>query len=282
MRRGNQPGIVFDQTGALFAIATGSDACAEHECGAATLLTELTGNDTPYARDLGRLLRTDPTLPIPDLAQSLRVTAGLEDIVFDIQRTGEEPEAILAYSARLGSEFKPFEHQSFLQELAFNGFSEPKDMIGAWGDSGFAFRVRGQFLVDKLSAFADAMKAGDVMFAGRLFEEPRLTGVIFARTDRTQPSHLENLRQAQEKFEADVELHRRSRADELNRLASQAKAFSYFHAWPVWAERKPYGDVMYCVNPGRDFNMPYGTKGSFEELSAWLSAGAKEPFRATT
>lgn len=278
MRRGMRPAILANDDGAILAIGTGSDACAEHEQGAAPLISALTGEAAPYASDIGELQKSQPDYTTPKLLETLRIRRELENICFEVQEVKGEKEAVLGFSAR--GRVEGFGKGFIATELYFPTFSEPKNIAGAWDESGFAIKVRGKELVNQLVEFAKAMKEGRTMFASKCFPHSTLSGVVIAREDLLGPEQFAALEQAQVRFEAEVELYRRSRAQEIIRLAAKVSRFGFFYAWPVWAD-KPYGEIVYRVNPGRGFNMPYGTSASFEELTAWLNAGAKEPFVAT-
>ena len=77
MRRGNQPRVVLNEGGAIMAICTGSDACAEHEQGSATLMSALTGKSAQTKRDVACLVKARGTQAMPDLMHVRQITESL-------------------------------------------------------------------------------------------------------------------------------------------------------------------------------------------------------------
>ncbi len=281
MRKGNQPAVLMDPKGEIFAIATGSDATSEHEWGSDTLMTELSGHAPLKSADVARALKARQLKAVPDVLAPRSIVRDLDGIV--LQRGKEQGEAVAAigYTAR-GSELQLLRHP----ELSFSRFADPKDLAGAWDDSSFGFKVRGDKLVAKLEHFHAALHAGHGAFAGLYLADqrhPRLSGVIVCNTQLLRPEHRAAMKKAQADFELNVELHQRSRVDELQRAAEPAfrgRHRSFGHIWPVWKNRSAPDEVVYGYNPGYGIDHSLYGHYSFDELNNWLNNGANGCIRS--
>ncbi len=279
MRKGYEPAVLMDPKGDIFAIATGADATSEHEWGSDNLMTELTGQ-VPFKRaDIARALRERKLKQVPDILDTRVIKLDLESIVFQKGEENGEPVAALGYTAR----FHPMDLLKH-PELRFSAFSEPKHLAGAWDDSSFGFKVKGEKLVQRLERFYQAMMRGACMFAGLfLTDQPkqRLKGVIICNTELLRPEHRAAMKKAQASFEADVQLHLKARTDELQKKAAQvfkSNSRSFGHVWPAW-KGEPGGDIVYGYNPGYGINQDLYGRYSFEELWHWLDTGATARIR---
>ncbi len=290
MRQGNQPNILTDKRNRVFAIATGSDACTEHETGSDELIYGLTGH-APLKADVVARTLSNPSLKtkilsalnlsktgVPDLFDNLAIKANLDSIVYEESTEAGEPVAVLLYGAR-----HPVSSSSgrVQQELRFNARSEQPDIAGAWDSGSFGFRVKGAKRVAQLREFAQAMRDGQCMFAGRFLANPgkNIGGVIIARADLLRPEHRAAMAKAQADFETKVLLQAKSRVDELNELhRKHAGARTIFAIWAKWKDQVVGGEVEYCLNTGDDYaDMgPY----TFEKMANWLRNGASTPLRS--
>jgi hypothetical protein len=284
MRAGNHPVLQFDPTGTeILAIATGSDACSEHECGSRTLMQALS-KGTVIEEDLTRRIRKGEPVTLPALLDRKRVipAPGLQFVeVVARPGPGGDAQAILGYSPR------PLHDEK--SELAFprtyKGDTRDPDVAGAWCESGFAFRVRGQRYVDALRRFHDALLAGQVVFAGTFMADTaaRLSGVVLSREDLFTPDIRETIEKAQRRFESEIRLKALGDADRLMRgmydaLSAQGRRVHFGHVWPVWIDEAA-GTVGYSFNPGYGIRASVKWGGSYtaEQLLLWAQAGCVGP-----
>lgn len=281
MRKGNQPALLLDSKGEIFAIATGADATSEHEWGSDCLMTELTGQ-VPFKRaDIAQALRERKLKAVPDVFDNRRIVLDLDRLVFQTGQEKGEPVAALGYTAR-GYDLDLLNHR----ELTFNSFSEPKDLAGAWDDSSFGFKVKGDKLVARLERFYQALREGKGLFAGMfLTDQPkqRMSGVIICNTDFLRPEHRAAMKKAQTTFESDVQMHLQARTAELMKKASQVfttGSRSFGHVWPTWKGNVVGSEVVYGYNPGYGVSDRLYGFYSFEELMAWLDKKADGVIRA--
>ncbi len=277
MRKGFNPAILLAPNGALFALATGSDATAEHEGGVDPLVTELTG-EAPYKSDqVAKDLKAGRIKAIPDFVNGRVIVRDLEHIQFVRGEDRGEPVAAIGYNVR-GYEMALLTSP----ELTFNAFSEPKNIVGAWDDSSFGFKVKGKELADKLEGFHAALQQGHGMFAGTFLsdqEGARLRGLILCDTRYLTSEHREAMTKAQVEFESLVDLHLRSRADEILAKARQVFSSGHRNFGHVWTVRPAEGssEVRYGYNPGYGVPSQYYGHYTFEELMSWLDSGALTP-----
>ena len=92
MRRGFSPRIYFEN-GHLVAISTGSDACAEHECGSKELLTELCEQYANEAKIIEQLKRGE-CVKYPELLETKRIVRRSPHLKFSVNSEQSVPEAI--------------------------------------------------------------------------------------------------------------------------------------------------------------------------------------------
>lgn len=209
MRKGNRPSLLLTPAGEIFAIATGSDATAEHEWGCAPLMRELTGCE-PLTRQVAASgLRSKPEGDIPDVLAGRHITRDLDALVFEegvehpaADPAAAEPVAVLGYSAR-----HMLSHLLEFRELAFPRFGRDSGLAGAWDDSSFAFKVRGQDNVERLRRFYQAMQQGKAMFAGLFLDDipgVHAAGVIICNTEHLNDEHRAAMDVARERFREGV------------------------------------------------------------------------------
>lgn len=209
MRKGNRPSLLLTPAGEIFAIATGSDATAEHEWGCAPLMRELTGCE-PLTRQVAASgLRSKPEGDIPDVLAGRHITRDLDALVFEegvehpvADPAAAEPVAVLGYSAR-----HRLSHLLEFRELAFPRFGHDSGLAGAWDDSSFAFKVRGQDNVERLRRFYQAMQQGKAMFAGLFLDDipgVHAAGVIICNTEHLNDEHRAAMDVARERFREGV------------------------------------------------------------------------------
>jgi hypothetical protein len=296
MRKGYNPELVFDKKGNIFAIATGSDACAEHEVGSAAmqrvLCTGFAGKDSNVEATLikqlreadkepglmARLLNLDKKpVAFPDLLAQKIINNNLGDIHFveGVDERLKQPVGLLWFSERHHTPDVNY------RELAI--FDKEATCAGAWDERSFAFKVVGDKLIAKLRAFAEKLKAGQGCFAGLFLAggTPRLGGVIIALHTELRPEHRAAIAKAQKEYEDNMLLKARSRLDELNALAypRQGKREAHWQSpgylWPVWKDQVVGGEVMYALNPSYGVDAAYLGPYSFEQIAQWIRAEKK-------
>lgn len=306
MRRGNNPRVVMTKKGRIIAIATGSDACAEHETGIKVMLDALCNQ----ARDeaaivsalkagqtvLSRLDKTagspeEGALYYPDVLESKRIVKNLDQLRF-IEREEGTPEALLYFAP---NELK-FENLS--SELSFPGHhplpGEDGNMAAAWEERAFALRVRGALLVRALRDFYQAIKDQKVVFAGLIDDDAfnRLNGIVLANTELFSPSMDVSVRNAQAKRESAIRLKARDDAQELGARMRMAAAQSVLtkskgsianlspgHLWVRWADKEESA-IQYCLNPGYGIKADYLGPYTREQLLDWAKTGYAYPLHA--
>ncbi|VTU42700.1 MULTISPECIES: hypothetical protein [unclassified Variovorax] len=281
MRKGNKPRLVVNSSGALVAVATGSDATTEHQGGMDALSAALTEGPGVSRLALAQRLRKDGRLHCPDLMATKRIVRDLANVVYEERLVQGEPAAALVYIA--GKRAAAFGNSFIDAELRLNVVGDSTGLGGAWDERSFGIKVKGQERVKQLRAFAQAVKAGRAIFAGTFLEGEGLlglSGVIIAIEDLLEPRHREAMAKAQAAFESDVRLHANGRADELLAKARTLQHRSILHIWPIWKDGVVDGEVIYAMNPGFNVDADYWGPYSFDQLNQWLEAGAVAPLRA--
>lgn len=280
MRKGNHPEMVLDPKGHLLAIATGADFTSEHEWGSKELMEALTAGAAPDKEALARSLKAGKKVAMPDLMASKRITRNLSRIAYGERTDKGEREATVVFDAHTA--LLPFGNSFIDSELSFPRFSDPKDVAGAWDSRSFGFRVRGEKKVAQLREFVQALRDGKGIFAGTFLKQvgkQHLSGVTIAIEELLRPEHRAEMKKAQAEFESEVRLMAKARTAELLALARGVTGRSVGHIWPVWKDRVVDGDVMYALNPGYGVDAAYWGPYSFEQLQAWMKAGATSALR---
>lgn len=297
MRKGYNPELVLDKKGNIFAIATGSDACAEHECGSAAmqrwLCSGFAGKDSNMEQKLieqlrqadkepgrmAKLLRLSPKpVAFPALLSQKVIDSNLQHIHFveGEDKHLKQPAAVLWASDRQSTPDLNY------RELSI--WKAENEIAGAWDEDGFAFKVVGDKLIKKLKAFADKLKAGQGCFAGLFLADSgnrRLSGVIVALHTELRPEHKAALAKAQADYESNMLLKSRSRVDELHAVAHPRQGAREPHLktpgymWPVWKDGVVGGEVLYALNPSYAVKAQYWGPYSFEQLREWIVAKDK-------
>ena len=297
MRKGNYPELVFDKKGNIFALATGSDACAEHEVGSAAmqrwLCSGFAGKDSNIERKLVEQLRQADKQPgvmakllhlspkpvaFPDLLSQKVIDSHLEHIHFveGEDKHLKQPAAVLWVTDR------PSTPDLNYRELTI--WKAEDEAAGAWDEHGFAFKVVGEKLIKKLKAFADKLKAGQGCFAGLFLADSgnrRLSGVIVALHTELRPEHKAAIAKAQQDYESNMLLKSRSRVEELHAVAYPRHGAREPHLktpgymWPVWKDGVVGGEVLYALNPHNAVKAQYWGPYSFEQLREWIVAKDK-------
>lgn len=295
MRKGFNAAVVMDKDGEIFAISTGSDATSEHENGSKPMQRALCQPllKQPEPGLLGKLsqacglvepapltdeklvaaLRKGQNVAYPALIDRKAILHNLDKLHYIIGKEKGEPVAVFGYSPR-GPDALRVDHG----ELQFY----PKEEhAGAWDEREFAFKVRGNEMVDKLKRFAEKAQAGDAVFAGTFLEDlegTRLSGVIVAVKSGIGPQHQAAIDAAQRNWEAGLRLKAKARVDELNSMSRQSDtrphAASPGYIWPVWANGADT-EVAYALNPNQGVKAEYWGPYTFEELEQWILAETK-------
>lgn len=278
MRKGYRPSLLTNAAGQLVAIATGSDATAEHEGGSRPLMESLCKEQPLYAREVADLIRAKQLAKVPDILSPRRITENLSGLVWhedtvkvtDEAGTHEQPSAMLAYSAR------PLEalRMQDSPELHMPNFAHPRDISGAWDEFGFAIRVMGADKVAQLREFYQAMLAKQCLFAGLFIRDDgasSMTGVIICNEQHLTDDHRAAMKAAQSDFEENVQLYLDSRVNELN-IACKERAW-FGHVSPHYQKDDQGNKVLrYSLNPAFGVKAKYGSY-SFEQLMPWVAAG---------
>ena len=268
MRQGMYPRLVFTKSGNLVAIATGSDACAEHECGSKDLMSAMT-NQFADEETLVKALKKGRAVTYPSVLECKRVVRMPADQFQFVVVEGETPEAWLGLARH------PL--QGYENELQFHrGFSKDVDtnVAGAWDSQSFALRVRGAKYVKALKAFHDAMQRGEVVFAGTFLKrtEERLGGVILANRKFLSDEDLAGVATAQQDYESKLRLKARDDSRELQGQLQQlldGKGIGYL--WAAWSGPDE-SSVVYCLNPGYGIKAQYYGPYTRAQLLDWVRA----------
>ncbi len=275
MQRGHMPRVVMNEAGAIMAICTGSDACAEHEQGSASLMGALTGKSAQTRQAVARMVKARGLQAMPDLMQMRRITESLNRIVLVEAATEFGPSAAIGFQAdREQSRWA----DGLLTQSELRQWSQKDKVQGAWSESEFALRVNGEDLVGKLKVFAQGLRGGQGIFAGTFMEYEqgqRMSGVCIALEPMLTDAHRKAMLKAQADFEADVRLEVRSRAQELMDLYRVAHGGQgrIGYVWAGWKGGQVDGDVVYHVNPAYGLKVPGGL--DFDGLAAWIAASKK-------
>ena len=211
MKRGYQPQLLLAPDGEIFAISTGSDYCAEHECGSADMQKALCNGQFRLGQDerklrqriarhqkrqatwLGRMLAG--TFRYPQLLERKRLNRNLDQVEFTQGTSKEQEVAVLS--------FHGLQERMFVHALPYGD----DGLFGAWDERSFAFAVRGPYLVNKLKTFHARIRAGGALFAGTFLKEGpsgRLTGVIIALEEYLTEEHQAAIAKAQREWEEKV------------------------------------------------------------------------------
>lgn len=205
MRRGIGAALVFDKHGQIFAISTGSDAASEHEWGSKPLQESLCAATVQDDR-LVQMLRQGQAVSYPSLIDRKAIRRNLDQLQFVVGEEGGEAVAVFGYSPYYGLRSMRIDNR----ELVLG----TKECVGAWDSKSFAIKVRGAKLVAKLKRFADAVKAGNAMFAGTFLKKDgntHLTGVIVALATSLRPEHRQEIKKVQVEWENNLQLKAHSR-----------------------------------------------------------------------
>lgn len=273
MRQGNHPAVLLDEAGHLIAFGTGSDACAEHECGMRPMLEALTDSVEQDA-DIVAALRRGEKVVYPSLLEQRRIRHPERLQFTERPAQGQRPaEAMLGYARVQLAEC--------LNELDFPhpALSRGRDinLAGAWGEKAFAFRVRGDALVAALREFYQDLRNGHGVFAGLFLKSPGMGGVIVANARRLSAGHRESIARAQTKHESQLRLRARDDVEQL-RAEMRAAVPAHKHArhlgylWAVWADAQE-SELVYALNPGCDVSAQYYGPYTRQQLLDWAASG---------
>jgi hypothetical protein len=259
MRKGNNTSLALVD-GKILAFGTGSDACTEHECGFAPVLSHFT--DAPYgvtAQEIAESIKLGRIKEIPQLIDMKRISRNTADIVL----IEEKYNTILGYAR----------HASALASTNPELKSYRKEEVtGAWDEHSFAICANSPKTRDALRSFHARIQAGHGLFAGLFMPNTLdLSGAILGDAETIMARYGKEIKAAQAKFESKVELEVKSRAMELRRMLLPKNDHSFI--WAVWGS-KP-GEVLYSINPGYNTNANYGGRHTFEKIAAWIAGDMK-------
>jgi hypothetical protein len=273
MRRAYEGKLVFSVSGNLVAIATGSDFCAEHEHGAKPLMTCLT-NHADSEGDIIAALKNGEHPDYPKQLETKRIVKFPDTLVFEVKE-GDVPEATLAFMAYSRRSIADYENElRFIEDVK----RQDPNLACAWSDRDFGIRVRGKKYVRGLKAFYEALRAGNVVFAGKFFqrEGERLSGLVLADLTKLGEKDKAAAAEAQVKWESELRLKARSEANDISCALNQVRNVG--HIWPMWKDGTE-SEVVYGLNPGHAVDADYWGPYSKEQLLAW--GKAKFSYRLT-
>lgn len=301
MRKGDKAVILFNKRGEIFALSTGADACTEHECGSKRMQEALSGTTVGHVLPEGFVANAAATLGLTktELREDHLITAmragkkvefapllerktlrnNLDKLVFIRGEEKGQAVAVFGYAPRSSS--VTLVHR----ELPF--WREEDEIVGAWDEESFAWKVRGKRLVDKLERFVEKVRGGDGVFAGTFLKEvhnENLSGVMLALKSDMRPEHRTAIATAQATWEGDQLLKAMSRTDELREVCWErqkvnARACLPGYIWPFWKGNVVGSEVLYRLNPGSGVDAQYGGPYTFEQLKDWIVADRKVPLR---
>lgn len=276
MRQGFNPKIFFTPKGEIFAIATGSDACTEHECGSQPMQEALCTGSEYFVPDTVVIdaLRKNGKAEFPDMVTRKTLRKNLERLRF-LEGAGSHGRqmAAIVFQQRLYADDAPLARYRELDPVCDHQIS------GAWDEDSFGFLTAEPKLNAKLKVFFEALQKRDGIFAGTFLKSEEFegaTGVMIALQSKLRPEHRIAIKAAQTDYEQSLRLKALSRVAELHDLKRAADAPAHVrhpgHLWPVW-ENGPGSTVMYAVNPDYMSKkwVGYGPY-SFEDLKAWMLA----------
>lgn len=289
MRRGMESKLIMDSKGAIFAFATGSDFCAEHEGGSREMQQFLCKGANENSMDatveqlrkhnaqniLIKAVTGNKEFTYPSLYKNKLINRNLDYIHFVEGATKEqEPIYAIVFMARR-KEALPL---SAYREL--DSFYK-SDVTGAWDEGSFGIAVKGEKLGKKLKAFYEKLVSGDGVFCGTFFKTgdfEKANGVMIALQSGMRPEHKTPIQEAQTEYEQTVRLKALSRVEEFRTLkeSSGDRVRHPGYIWPVW-RNGPDSEVVYAVNPdyGSQKLIPYYGPYTFESLKDWMLAEKK-------
>lgn len=276
MRKGFEPKLFFTRRGELLAFSTGSDACAEHECGTAPMQAHLSlFSDSQVLEGLALEARNGKVVKIPGLEQRKGIKKNLQDIKFFETKDVDGCDiGLLLFSPKQHIERSTDIHPWILNELRF---FDKHEVSGAWDDESFAIAVKGTKNISALKAFHARLQAGNGIFAGTFLKEGEFSsagGVCIAVTDLFRPEHRAGMNAAQAEFEKKFKLETLSRVKELNALMQAKKdGIAPGYIWATWKD----DEVAYFVNPNYEAKnyISSFTHYSFEALRDWIKSPTK-------
>ncbi len=255
MRRSYDP-VVELYNGQIAVIASGCDACTEHECGIKPLLEHFT--DGAYAKDVAIAKKLGEIRSSPDIVESRRIKKNLDSI-----KLIEGKRITIGY----GSEHCLTENNPELSPLRYT-FNKDKNLslTAAWDEYSFAFSAVDPKLKESLKRFYNKIQQGKIGFVGLFVENKQsLSGIILGDLDLISK---QNVKKAQAEFDRTVLLHELSRVDELNDLLHKTSS-GWSYIWPIWHK----DTVVYAINPLYNTKANYYGPYTFDEMTNWLKTG---------
>lgn len=277
MRRGTNPSILFDKKGRIFAITTGSDACAEHETGSNAMQRNLASGYRELDWHVENLKKTnaEPSLENTPTILEMKTIDRHDGIVFTEGMEGDEPFATIC----------TLQNASEYSNRQMERCSTRTDCTGAWDEEHFGFRVYGEKLVKKLREFYQGIKEGDAFFAGLLLNAPCFkhtrnpSGVMVARKSMLRPEHREYLETARSEYLDKTKLKFRSRANEIHYIARKNKV-DIGYIWPVWKDESKES-IVYGINSSYEFQGKIAHCGpyEYEDIVEWIQSDRSQKLK---
>lgn len=262
MRKGNTANVLLDNQGEILAIGTGSDFCAEHECGSmpmqrlfcrpvAPIVSPMTGKEVAMSELLIELRGNQQffdgyfngtlNFEFPQLLERKRISNNLDKIVFGMGVSCEgEPIGILACNTSLEYAAKKLNY--FGTQSVFNDKTRKWDrteacVAGAWDEETFALAVKGEDLIAKLARFTEKLQSGQGLFAGtflRTGDGADLQGVIVMDIEGLKPEHQAEIDIAQAEFESTLVLNSHQASTLVNQANQTHRGLGHSFVWNVW------------------------------------------------
>lgn len=278
MRTGYNPKIIFNPKGKIIAIATGSDACAEHECGIKPLRSLLVKSYS--IDDVINSLKTffdKKKNPFDCIKESRKIIPSIFDgntitntdsVHFYKDENSEE--AFLCF----GFEGKPDKHPN----LNYTSLGKSKDIASAWSSHAMAIKVKTKKLVVALEQFHHDLLEGHCAFSGSLDfnqegRQVHLSGIVIGNKRLYKKETTKSIGRAQERYDYNVILKALSKEDDIrskmHELSGGEMAPGFL--WPEWSSNEKTG-IKYGLNPGYNVKADYFGPYTEEQLFDWAKS----------
>lgn len=286
MRKGYDAQVLLNKKGQILAIGTGSDATAEHEQGSKPLMSALC---RLYDNEAQVLKKLNAHLHRGGIHQRLASLIGQGDFVYPNVLESKrivKPDALQFTVTRgeKGSEafFGLCRHPltEWTRELTFPASFRTTgvnpDVAGAWDESSFGIRVRGEKLVAALKELHEATLAGKVVFGGTFLaarKGQRLSGVVLANESLFTEADRQQVEKAQAEYESGLRLKCLDDSRELMReLYKMQPTLNLGFLWARWRDAQESA-IGYFLNPGYGLKADYGGPYTREQLVDWVKSG---------
>lgn len=264
MRQGMNPVLVFGRKGEIIGFSTGSDACAEHECGS----KEMQEVFCDYSHQVSHPLEKDKSLSFkefetlignnqelfekyfkaevdiefPSLLARKRLTKNLDKIEFGTF-TDSSGDTVAFLCANSSSDYAKKSTRFYTPPFG-RSVEKFKDdcLYGAWDCKSFYFAMKGEKLIKKFEVFAKKVKEGGALFAGTFYSGSH-SGVLVVLEESLRIEHRVEIEKAQRDYELGCLLKMGSKVlKDLNDLKyslrkeskSSSDPLGWSYLWTVW------------------------------------------------